>query len=270
MVLDGIGLRQEDIKTLQQKGKETAKTAMKAVKKARKYAKDDYHRREQSSSSDGRQSASFSSRSPRSHSSRASRRAQNRRSTEATIELTRPPTPQQQERRGTREYQRRPEPRHTPREPPHVVSIPPSPNASESTSSRSTVEVEPERPRSMFYGSRVRDDGNAVIVEESEWPARVVNPSELSRTFSERSASLERSEKRNVGVAKQPRRGDGPSAKASQPAGVHEDQGAVQRLTRRPRFGEAYEPCGLFTGSDLEERRRRDKNSGGRDDSDSD
>ena len=120
-----------------------------------------------------------------------------------------------------------------------------------------------KKRRPGVHGSRVRDNGTTIIVEESEWPAKLLSPSERGRTSSERSgACLEDDGRENLSIATGPHDGEQSSSTVSQDARDHRDQEAAEGRTRKKRFGEEYKPSGLFTQSDLEERRRRDR--GGR------
>ncbi len=181
------------------------------------------------------------------------------------------------------------------------MALPPSPDGSETTSSQQASELQPlgrskstlgsaspvssfpatgsrdihpsssarvipdplpsvKKRRPGVHGSRVRDNGTTIIVEESEWPAKLLSPSERERTSSERSgACLEDDGRENLSIATGPHDGEQSSTTASQDA---RDIETTKQPRGKKRFGEEYKPSGLFTPSDLEERRRRDR--GGR------
>lgn len=188
-------------------GNKISKEAMKTVKRVRRYTKNDSRQQEQSASSRQHHSARYrSSRSARSPSRPPRPARRTHQSTGTSAELSPQAIPQPQVHRDIQAPQRREGLRldHTPRERRYVITLLPSTDGSETTSSQSESEIEPPGRSTGLH------DG-----EES-------------------------------------------SATGSQDATDHRDYRATEKRTRKNRFGEEFKPSGLFTESDLEERRRRD------------
>ncbi|KAJ3496455.1 hypothetical protein NLG97_g2643 [Lecanicillium saksenae] len=289
--LEEIGLRPKDIRELQRMEDKITEGAMTAVKKAERYTGFDSCQQKQRTSSREQVPANYtSSPSARSPSPRLRPARRTRQSTGPSAELFPQATHQSKRHRDTQAPQRRRRSRldHTSRERGPLQSAseiePPGKSRSRLSSANlastfpaigshdipqpssaraitgSLPSVEKRQPG--IHGPRVRDNGTALIVEESEWPTELLGLSECGRAPSERSgACLEDDSGEDLSIATGPRDGER-SSKVSQETGNRRDHIVTDKRTRKKRFGEEYKPSGLFTESDLEERRRRDR--GGR------
>ncbi|KAJ6780440.1 hypothetical protein PWT90_10214 [Aphanocladium album] len=272
---------------------------MKVISNARRYTSDKPSQQQHNNSSYRRRTPNFpSNRSARSPSPQVSPAVWNQQSMGASIEPSPPPTPQQ-EVHGEAHAPQGPilEFKYMPKEQLPFTMLSSCSNESRTASSQSTFESElsgrsdpkPGSPRSCdipqssatgidlgpqqtskkrlskFSGPRVRDNGNALTVEHSEWPEGIPTPrSEVSMSPSEHSsASLEPGWRGNVGGAKGRHDPGKSSATVSHYYSTQKEESGVSDRKYKKRFGDEYKPCGLFTGSDLEERRRRDRDETG-------
>ncbi|ATY66049.1 hypothetical protein A9K55_001957 [Cordyceps militaris] len=296
--LKDIGLHPADIRKLQRTARKTTEKERKAAKRAHRSTRhDDYFQQEQDDWSYGQDPDNYSSgRSPR-----IMIQTWNQNTCQGPL------TPEVQvqmdaEPRTTR----RSRPKRTPRRRPHAMATPPPRNGSEMTSSQSILESEPpegsepelgsprsvssfhttnhgdisqpsatrvvpvppktvKRRHSRIHGSRVQDSAEAVIGEESEMPADYICPCARETTSFERSGTPEHGS--SFGAAARPRDRGEASPTVLQDSSTHDEHRGPKKRTSKSRLGEQYKPCGLFTESDLEERRRRDRRASRRDES---
>lgn len=274
----------DDIRDLQRIGKTAARKATKTIRQAQKYTKDPPSQPKPGGSSSTYSytyfipSPSASSVHPtptqqeRAHERRSAAprplQTQDRREARAAQRTRAQATPTSRSRRRVPAW-----PSPAGASPPSLSSgfdspEEPSPGASSSTAERAFFVVQPsdasqssvENPapegskrRQAIYGSRVRDDGTSLTVEESNWPEGIFKDNGLSRAAAASAEGIASTHGKRVGKTKRPQTLRKRSSTVSRDSSNHEPQ------TNTRRFGEEFKPLPPFTEDDHEERYRRHK-----------